>query len=78
MISKSFVTHHFLEEHDIHEFIFSKTSRAAVDEYFDFIREIYDQHLKGRQKAFIILDIHESSMLPVKYARIEWRSCFRS
>ena len=62
------VTYNYIEEHDIHEFIFDESSRKAMDEYIGTIYEIYDEHLKGRASVRIILDIHKSGMLPVRYA----------
>lgn len=60
------VTHHFLEEHNIHEFIFAESSRQAMDEYIGTIYDIYDEHFKGKPIMLIILDIHLSGMLVSK------------
>mgnify|MGYP006921656194 CR=1 FL=1 len=58
----------YLEEYDVHEYLFKESSRRAMDEYVQLIHEIYEEHIAGRSDILIILDIHESGMLPVKYA----------
>jgi hypothetical protein len=77
MTIKEVVTHNFLEEHNIHEFIFAKSSRKGMDEYIGTIYEIYDEHLKGKPFMLIILDIHQSGMLPVKYATAIMEKTFK-
>lgn len=74
---KEVVTYNYLEEDDIHEFIFDESSRQGMDEYIGFIHEIYDEHLKGRSEVRIILDIHKSGMLPVRYATAIMEKTFK-
>lgn len=68
MQAKEYVTYQYLEEYEIHEFIFAESSRRAMDDYIGFIYEIYDDYLKDKEGMRIILDIHESGMLPLRYA----------
>ncbi len=62
------VTYNFLKDQQIHEFIFVTANRQAMDDYIAYIYEIYDDYLKGKSAMRILLDIHQSGMLPVKYA----------
>lgn len=77
MITKSVVTYNYLEDSNIHEFIFAESTRKAMDEYIGTIYEIYDVHLKGTSSMRIILDIHQSGMLPVKYATAIMEKTFK-
>jgi len=71
------VTYNYIEEHDIHEIIFAESSRKAMDEYIGIIYDIYDEHLKGRSSVRIMLDIHKSGMLPVRYATAIMEKTFK-
>lgn len=68
MSSATVVHHTYLQEYDIHQYFFKEASRLAMDEYVQLIHDIHEDHIKGRPDILIILDIHESGMLPVKYA----------
>lgn len=77
MIKKTVVTYNYIEEHDIHEFIFDESSRKGMDEYIGFIYEIYEEQLKGKPSMRIILDIEKSGMLPVRYAAAIMEQTFK-
>jgi len=77
MTSNKVVTYNFMEAQEIHEFIFAESSRKAMDQYIAYIYEIYDERLKGKPKMRIILDIHKSGMLPVKYASAIMEKTFK-
>lgn len=77
MIAKTVVTYNYIEEHDIHEFIFVESSRKAMDEYIGFIYEIYEEQLAGQPMMRIILDIEKSGMLPVRYATAIMEKTFK-
>jgi len=67
MITKNLVSYNYLESYNIHEFIFSESSRWAMDEYIEFIHELYEEHFKD-QEFRVILDISQSGMLPIRYS----------
>lgn len=71
------VTYNFLDDVQIHEFIFASAKRQAMDDYIAIIYEIYDEHLRGKTAMRIILDIHQSGMLPVKYASAIMEKTFK-
>ena len=77
MIINQVVKYNFLEDDNIHEFIFTESSRKAMDEYIGRIYEIYDEQLKGKPSMRILLDIHLSGMLPVKYAAAIMEKTFK-
>lgn len=77
MTTDPVVRYQFLEEQTIHEFIFVEATRKAMDQYIGTIYEIYDEHLKGKPSMRILLDIHQSGMLPVKYASAIMEKTFK-
>jgi hypothetical protein len=77
MISSKVVTYNFIEAHEIHEFVFAESSRKGMDQYIGYIYEIYNERLKGKPKMRILLDIHKSGMLPVKYAAAIMEKTFK-
>ena len=77
MTAENLVRYNFITDHIIHEFIFTESSRNSMDEYFAFLYEIYDEHLKGKPAVRIILDVHQSGMLPVKYGTLVMERMFK-
>ncbi len=71
------VTYQYIEEHNIHEFQFDESSRKGMDEYIGILYEIYEEQLKGQPYIKIILDIHKSGMLPVRYATAIMEKTFK-
>lgn len=76
-MQREIVTYNYLEQCGIHEFIFDESSRKGMDEYFSILHEIYDEYLKDKCAVGIILDIHKSGMLPVRYASAMMESLFK-
>lgn len=70
MSDKNVVAYNYLEDQDVHEWIFAESSRRGMDEYIASIYDIYDDHLKGKPDVLILLDISQSGMLPIKYASL--------
>jgi len=77
VITKQVVSYNYIEAHDINEFIFTKSSRLGMDEYIGFIYEFYEERIKGKSEVLIILDIHQSGMLPIKYASLIMEKTFK-
>lgn len=48
-----------------------------MDEYMQLLRDLHEDYIKDRADLLIILDIHESGMLPVKYAAAMMEKLFK-
>lgn len=70
MTDKPVVAHTYLDDVDIHEFVFANASRIATDKYIAIVQEIYPQYIKGKPNVLFIIDIHMSGMIPLKYASL--------
>lgn len=69
MSGQSRVDYVFWDEYDIHEFIFHEATRKSLDDYMEYLRAIYPTQLANKPSMRVILDIHATGMLPIKYAQ---------
>jgi hypothetical protein len=65
MTSTEVVTYNWVDE-SIHEFVFTKPSRDAVDRYIKYLIDMYEV-LKNEPVVRILLDFKQSGMLPMRY-----------
>ncbi len=67
------ITHVSLEN-NIHELVFSEASRNAIDQFLEMLVSFY-QETPG-EHPYIILDMRESGMLPLRYLTKSLRRLF--
>lgn len=69
----SVITHVSLDN-NIHELAFAESSRDAIDQFLGLLVDFY-QNSNG-ETAYIVLDMRESGMLPLRYLTKSLRKLF--
>ena len=65
------ITHITLDD-NIHELVFSESSRRAIDHFLDMLVQFYSEN--GDDNLYFVLDMRESGMLPLRYLTKELRA----
>jgi hypothetical protein len=62
-------------ENGIHEFVFTESSRAAVDEWMSLLEQIYEQYADQTPELvrMSLIDVRQSGTLPLNYFFKSWQ-----
>ena len=69
----SVITHVPLDN-NIHELVFEESSRDAIDQFLGMLVDFYQN--EDGENPYIILDMRESGMLPLRYLTTSLRQLF--
>ncbi len=73
------LTYNYRTETGVHEFVFHQANRAAVDDWLDYMNQIYDGKTQ-QDKIYFLLDLRQSGSLPMTYSSskgLQWMKALK-